>query len=144
MTLSKNKPFGKNKYYNIQKGKKENHFFFLFPSIVISPKKFLHWDIRMFSIFLGWGKYYIQFNIFETIKNTSTEVLKPDMVALLSLLKSEGLTLSSEAKSMNQALEFLNKNSFLTLLLKNGNLEHPYLKEIISSYFRNQNFIIEK
>ena len=68
MKKSRNRNLGKNKFYNIQKGKKEHGFFFFLPTIMVSPKKFLHWDLIMFSIFLGWGSYFIQFNIFEVVK----------------------------------------------------------------------------
>ena len=144
MSQGRNHPLGANKFYNIQKGKKDNHFFFVLPSLIVSPKKFLHWDIMMFSIFLGWGKYYIQFNVFETVKDISTEVLKNNMADLLSILRASELTLSPDPKSMNIALDFLNKNPFLVSILKNGNVNHPYVKSIISSYFQNQSFITEK
>lgn len=145
MIKSPNKPLGKNKYYNFQKGKKEHDFFFLFPSVLISPKKFLNWDTIMFSIFLGWGKYYIQYNVFEIIKNNSAEVQKTDMVALLNVLKSENLHLSNENdNAVSNVLDYLNKNKFLICLLKNSNLQHPYIKSVIVSYFKNQPFIIQK
>lgn len=144
MRQSKNKSLSKNKYYNIQRGKKDNYFFFLLPSIVISPKKFLHWDVRMFSIFFGWGKYYLQYNIFETIRDSNTQVLKEDMMRLLQLLKKENLYLDSQQPSMKLALEYLNNNTYIINLLKNSNLEHTYIKKIIASYFKDLPFIVEK
>jgi hypothetical protein len=144
MIQSHNKSLGKNKYYNTQIGKKDNSFFFLLPSIVISSKRFLHWDIMMFSIFIGLGRYYIQFNIFETVKNTSIEILKQDIVALLAVLKTDNLILISDNNSINLVIDYLNKNTFLILLLKNANLQHNYINKIIIAYFKEQPFIIQK
>ena len=84
MTTTKNKNVNKNKFYNVQKGKYNNDFFFILPTISISPNKLLHWDMKMFTIFFAWGKYYYQVNVFEIIKNTNTEVFKDNMVSLLN------------------------------------------------------------
>lgn len=143
MRQSENKSLGKKKHYNIQRGKKDNHFFFVFPGIVISPKKFLHWDIMMFSIFLGWGRYFIQFNIFETVKDTSTAIMKPDMINLLGFLRSKGLTFLTDPKNTNMVLEYLNKNPYLITLIKNSNLHHPYISHVILSHFEHQPFILD-
>lgn len=144
MIQSSNKSLGKNKYYNTQKGKKDNHFFFILPSILISPKKFLNWDTIMFSIFLGWGRYYIQYNIFETVKNTSTEVLKSDMVSLLNVLKTDNLFIINDTNSMNNVILHLQKNPYLINILKNANLSHPYSQKIINSYFKDLPFVSSK
>lgn len=137
MIKSQNYPLGKNKFYNIQRGKKDNHFFFILPSIIISPKKFLHWDVMMFSIFIAWGSFFVQFNIFEIVKDTNTEVFKENMANLLSILKSSGYTIAD----MQAALDYLNKNTYLIQVIKNANLEHPYIKNLILSFFQSQPFI---
>ena len=137
MKTSKNYNLGKNKFFNIAKGKKENKFFFCLPSVVISPKHFLYWDTVMFSVFIVWGSYFIQFNICEIVKNTSTEVFKETMSSLVKFLKASNL----EIKDGNAALGFLNKNPHVTQVLKNANLEHPYVKTILSGAFQSQPFI---
>lgn len=137
MKTSKNYNLGKNKFFNIAKGKKENKFFFFLPSIVISPKHFLYWDTVMFSVFFVWGSYFIQFNICEIVKNTSTEVFKETMSSLVNLLKLSNL----EIKDGNAALNFLNKNPYVTQVLKNANLEHSYVKIILTGVFQTQAFI---
>jgi hypothetical protein len=137
MKKSENKNFGKNKFYNIYKGKKENGYFFWFPSISTSPKKMLNWDISVFSIFLAWGKYFFQINMCEIIKDTSSEVFRDNMVSLISILKSYNLKIDD----VSRALEYLNKNQFIVLLLKNSQTSHPYVKQVIHSYIYNQPFI---
>lgn len=140
MKTSKNYNIGKNKFFNIAKGKKDNHFFFCLPSIVIAPKSFLNWDTVMFSIFIAWGKFFIQFNICEIVKNTSPEVYKETMSSLMGVLKSLGIDIVDGPASLN----FLNKNPHLTQIVKNGNLNHTYIKIIFSHYFQNQPFVKTK
>lgn len=137
MKKSANKPFGKNKFFNIYKGKKENSYFFILPCVSISPKKNLHWDMTIFSIFLAWGNYFIQFNICEIVKDTNTEVYKENMVGLIKVLKTANLMISD----MQAALEFLQKNPYLVNIIKNANLEHPYVKNLLISQIQQQNFI---
>lgn len=144
MRQSKNKPLGKNKYYNIQKGKKENGLFFLLPSIVISPKKMSHWHISMSSIFFGIGKYYLQYNIFETVKDINTQVRKEDMVNLLQVLKTENFGFTQDENSVKRALLFLSQNPSLVTLLKNANLKHDYNKKIIIDFVKDSDFVMKK
>ena len=149
MKQSKNKPlpFFKGKYYNTQVGDKQNHFVFYLPSVVRSPKVFLSWDIMMFSIFIGIGTKFIQFNIFETIKNTNTNFSRSDLDKLLKLLKSEGLEIildKNHENNLRELTSFLDKNSYILILLKNAQEEHPYIKTIIASYFKEQNFVTSR
>lgn len=137
MSKSKNKSLSKNKFYNIQKGKYSEDYFFILPTIGLSPKKLLHWDMKMFTIFLAWGRYYLQINIFEIIKNTNTEVFKENMVTLLNFLKSNKLTIND----IPSALDYLNKNNYLVQLLKNSDLKHPYIKTLLLSIFQNLSFV---
>jgi hypothetical protein len=136
MIKSKNKTLNKNKFYNIQKGKYLD-FLFILPTISISPKKLLHWDMKMYSIFLAWGRFYYQINIFEIIKNSNTEVFKENMVTLLNFLKSNKLTIND----IPGALDYLNKNNYIVQLLKNSDLSHPYIKSLLVSIFQNLSFI---
>jgi hypothetical protein len=66
MKKSFNKPVGKSttKFYNVYKGKNENKYFFYLPCIGVSPTKNLHWGMKVRSIFLAWGNWFIQYNIF--------------------------------------------------------------------------------
>lgn len=137
MKKSRNYTLGKNKFFNIQKGRKENQFFFFLPTIMSSPKKLLHWDLIMFSIFLGWGNFFIQFNIFEVVKDTNTEVYKENMSTLMVFLKNNGLGIND----MQAALEFLNKNNYIVQLIKNSNLEHPYIKAVFLQTLQGLPFI---
>jgi hypothetical protein len=137
MNKSKNKIINKNKFFNIQKGKFNEDFFFILPTISFSPKKFLNWDMKMFSVFLAWGRYYYQINIFEIIKNTNTQLFKENMVTLLNFLKTNKLTIND----IPAALDYLNKNNYLIQLIKNSNLEHPYIKALILNIFQNLPFI---
>lgn len=137
MKTSKNYSIGKNKFFNIAKGKKNNHFFFCLPSIVIAPKSFLNWDTVMFSIFIAWGNFFIQFNICEIVKNTNQEVYKETMTSLMSVLKSIGIDIVDGPESLN----FLNRNPYLTQIVKNANLSHVYIKNILFHYFQNQPFV---
>lgn len=137
MKTSKNYNLGKNKFFNIAKGKKENTFFFVFPTIVISPKHFLYWDTVMFSIFVSWGNYYLQLNICEIVKNTNTEVYRETMNSLMNALKA----INMEVADGPAALSFLNKNTYITQIIKNADLNHNYIKMLFTTIFQNQPFI---
>lgn len=137
MIKTKNKTINKNKFYNVQKGKNNDDFFFVFPTISISPKKLLHWDMKMFTVFFAWGKYYYQVNVFEIIKNTNTEVFKDTMLNLISFLKTHKLTITD----IPTALDYLNKNNYLVQLIKNSDLKHPYIKTLLLSIFQNLSFV---
>ena len=138
MIKTKNKDLNKNKFYNIQKGKQADDFFFILPTISISPKRLLHWDMKMFTIFIAWGKYYYQINVFEIIKNSNTEVFKDNMVVLLNFLKTNKLTIND----IPTALDYLNKNNYLVQLIKNSDLKHPYVKALMLSIFQNVSFVV--
>ena len=144
MTKSTNKKLGKNKYYNSEKGKRDNHFFFLLPSIIITPKKFLTWDTKMFSVFFGIGRYFAQYNVFEEIKDNSISIQKNNMVELLECLRAEGLYLDTDNYHVNSIIEFLNKNQYIILLLKNSNLQHSYIRKIIYDSFKEQKFMTDE
>jgi len=139
MIKSKNKNLNKNKFYNIQKGKYTDDFLFILPTISVSPKKLLHWDMKMYSIFFAWGRFYYQINIFEIIKNSNTEVFKENMVSLLNFLKANKLTITD----IPAALDYLNKNNYIVQLIKNSDLTnpHPYIKSLLISIFQNLTFI---
>lgn len=146
-SINKPLPFFKGKYYNTQVGEKQNHFVFYLPSIVKSPKVFLNWDIMMFSIFIGIGRKFIQFNIFENIKNTSTNFSRPDLDKLLNILRSENLDIildKNHESNLRDLTLFLEKNSYILVLLKNAKEDHPYIRTIIASYFKDQSFITYK
>ena len=138
MIKTKNKDLNQNKFYNIQKGKQADDFFFILPTISISPKRLLHWDMKMFTIFIAWGKYYYQINVFEIIKNSNTEVFKDNMVVLLNFLKANKLTIND----IPTALDYLNKNNYLVQLIKNSDLKHPYVKALMLSIFQNVSFVV--
>lgn len=140
MKTSKNYNLGVNKFFNISKGKRENKFLFFLPTVIVSPKHFLSWDTVMFSVFIVWGRYFIQFNICEIVKNTNIEIFKETVMTLVKFLKGLHLEISDN----NAALGFLNKNPHVIQVLKNANLEHPYIKNVLSSTFHNQSFVKTK
>lgn len=140
MEISANKSLGKNKFYNVQKGKSGNKFRFILPTIMVSDKKILSWDLKMYSIFFSWLKFYYQINIFESFRDNNLEVYKENMEALLNILKSFGYSISD----MHLALEFLNKNHYIVKLIKNSNLNHSYIRNIIFSYVQHQPWIKAK
>lgn len=140
MRTSENKKLGKNKFYNYIKGKQENKFFFFLPTVMKSSKHYLSWDTLMFSLFFAWGRSFIQFNICEVVQNTNTNVYKETMVSLIQCLKESNLEIKETAKAVN----FLEKNSHIVLVLKNGNTEHHYIKNLIVNALANQPFIQTK
>lgn len=139
MKISNNKPlpFGKNKFYNIIKGKKDNGYTFYLPTFCISPKKNLNWDMSLFSIFFAVGKYFYQFNICEVIRDTSTDVCKEDMLKLINYLKTEKLSIHN----LQDALSFFKKNKYLVTIIKNSELKHPYTNTVLLSALEHQSFI---
>ena len=74
MKTTKNKAFGKNKFYNFYINKKENEYFFIFPVVGFSNSKNISWDIKMSSFFIAWGRSFIQLNLFEVVKDSNSDV----------------------------------------------------------------------
>ena len=74
MKTTKNKAFGKNKFYNFYINKKENEYFFIFPVVGFSNSKNISWDIKMSSFFIAWGRSFIQLNLFEVVKDSNLDV----------------------------------------------------------------------
>lgn len=144
MKQSSNKKLGKDKYYNTQRGKKDDNFFFILPGLFVSPKKILYWDTEMFSIFLGWGKYFIQYNIFKSIQNTNVEIDKKLMLDLFNILKKENYYLNTDDFTIKDIIGYLEKNTHIIKIVKNANLEHHYIQTIIVNLLKNQPFIIQK
>lgn len=144
MNTSKNKPlpFAKNKFFNISKGKKENGYTFIFPTICISPKKNLHWGMSLFSIYLGFSKYFLQFNICEITRDNNTVILKEDAANILNMLKENSLGVDPE--KMADFFNFIKNNKHIITISKNSDLQHPYIQIILISYIQNQDFIIDK
>lgn len=137
MTKTRNRSLGAKKFYNIEKGNKDSGFFFFLPTIMLSPKKLLDWEILTFSIFISWGHFYLQINIFEIIRDTNTEVFKENMIKLMGFLKNNDLAIHD----MPATLEFLKKNPYIVSLIKNSNLDHPYIQAIFLSNFQNVPFL---
>lgn len=144
MKQSANKKLGKNKYYNSQRGKKEDDFFFILPSLFISPKKIIYWDTEMFSVFLGWGKYFIQYNIFNTIQKTDVAINKDTVIKIFNILKKENFYLNTETHNIKDLISFLENNNYIIKIINNANLEHHYVKTVIINSLKNQPFIIQK
>jgi hypothetical protein len=55
----------------------------------------------------------------------------------MGFFKSNGFSITD----MQAALEFLNKNIYLVQLIKNSNIDHPYIKTVFLSTFQNLPFI---
>ena len=139
MKSTQNKYYSKNnkKFINWIKGKSENKYFFVLPSIVISPKRNLHWDMTIKSIFFGIGRFYMQCNMCEIVKDNSLELTKEFYEKLL-----QGLKLCSlKVNDTTSCLEFLKNNIFIIQILRNSSIEHPYVRKVLQSYFTNQPFI---
>ncbi|NCQ50344.1 hypothetical protein GW796_00300 [archaeon] len=138
MKKSVNKSFLGNskKFYNVYKGKNSGRYFFLFPCIGISQKKNLHWDMTIKSYFFAWGYSFIQYNVCEVVGDASLELTKENFESLKKLLKSSNITIVD----LPVSLKFIKNNMHIVQLLKNSNLEHPYVKKIIYGYFQNQPF----
>lgn len=137
MKKSKNHSLGKTKFFNFYRGKQENNFFFILPTIIVSPKRILNWDMVLSSIFLSWGRSYIQFNICEVVKDTSTEVHKEHIANLMAILKTGNLSITD----LPPVLEYINKNPHIINILKNANLNHPYVRTVLIGYFNNLPFV---
>lgn len=144
MKQSINKKLTKNKYYTYQSGKKEDGFFFILPSIFISPKKISDWETEMFSIFFGWGKYFIQYNIFKIIQNSNTEINREVVSKIFNILKENGLQLNQSQYNMKDLLLFLEENPYIIKIINNANIQHHYIKSIIINIFKSQAFITSK
>ncbi len=139
MTTSKNRFLSKNKYYNINKGVQD--YLFLLPSISLSSKRNFQWDMTVFSIFIAWGKFFIQINIYEIIKDIDSKMTKENMQKLIGVLKSAQLTINPDPEEMKKAIEFINKNPYIMQIIKNGNLSHHYVRTILVQNFYHQSFI---
>lgn len=127
----------KTRFTNWIKGKADNNYLYVFPTIVISPKKNLHWDMTIKSVFFGFWKYYAQYNVCEIVKDNSVEFTKEIYEKLLAGLKLANLKVN-DTKS---CLEFMKNAQFITQILRNSNIEHPYVRKVLFIYFSQQPFI---
>ncbi len=139
MIKSTNKPIknSSKKFYNVYKGKNENKYFFYLPCIGVSPRKNLHWDMTVKSIFLAWGSRFIQYNIYEVVSDTSLELSKENYEALKKALKFSNMAITDA----QAAMAFIKNNIYIVQVLRNSNVEHPYVKKVLATYFQNQPFI---
>lgn len=141
MKKSLNKPLGQNskKFYNVYKGENENKYFFYLPCIGVSPRKNLHWGMTVRSIFFAWGSWFIQYNICETVSDTSIELTKDCYENLKKCLLASGMKINDLQGAMN----FIKSNIYVVQILRNSNTDHPYVRKILATYFQNQPFIEE-
>lgn len=135
MKKSTNSDLTKNKFYNIYSGK--NKFFFILPCISFSSKKLFSWDLSLQSIFVAFGNFYFQINIFEKIQNSSNELYKDNLNTFINFLKMYKLNI----KNTQEVIDFLNKNTYIIKLINNSNLEHPYTKVLLGQILYSQNII---
>ena len=139
MKTTKNKAFGKNKFYNFYINKKENEYFFIFPVVGFSNSKNISWDIKMSSFFIAWGRLFIQLNLFEVVKDSNLDVSSNIVAQLEKVL----ITMKLKITDKEMMLEFLGKNAHLVTILKNANLNHHYVKSLLGQYLQGQSFIEE-
>lgn len=132
-----NKNISSTKFYNIYKSKGEQQYFFVLPTIGTSPKKNLHWDITIKSYFFGFLNWFIQYNVYEVIGDSSTDLSKENFEKLKKILRQQGLIISN----MQDCLTFIRDNIYIVQVLKNTNHEHPYVSKILSQFFMNQSFV---
>lgn len=139
MKKSLNKPIGKTarKFYNFYKGKNESKYFFYLPCIGISPKKNLHWGMTVRSVFFAWGTWFIQYNICRVVSDTSLELTKDCYEDLKQCLQSSGMKIND----LQSAMTFIKNNIYIVQILRNSNMQHPYVKKVLATYFQNQPFI---
>ena len=139
MKTTKNKAFGKNKFYNFYINKKENEYFFIFPVVGFSNSKNISWDIKMSSFFIAWGRSFIQLNLFEVVKDSNLDVSSNIVAQLEKVL----ITMKLKITDKEMMLEFLGRNAHLVTILKNANLNHHYVKSLLGQYLQGQSFIEE-
>jgi len=135
----KNIYFGKRKFFNFSKGRNKDHFF-LFPSLIFTHEKRISWDLVKGSVTLAFLVWYFQINIFNIVQNSSKEIFKQDVASIIKILKDSKYAI----KDMNLLIKFLQDNIYLVQLVKNINIEHPYVKKVILYYFKNCDFIIQE
>lgn len=131
MKKTVNKTLSSSKFYNSYKGKGEQQYFFLIPTIGISSKKNLHWDITIKSYFFGWLNWFVQYNVYEVIGDSSLELSKENFELLKKILRQHGLLISNK----QDCLTFIKDNIYIVQILKNTNPEHPYVSKIINQFF---------
>jgi hypothetical protein len=107
------------------------------PCIGVSPTKNLHWGMKVRSIFLAWGNWFIQYNICEVVSDTNLELTKEGYENLKKSLQSSGMVINDLQGAMN----FIKNNIHIVQILRNSNTEHPYVKKVLATYFHNQPFI---
>lgn len=143
MYISKNKPCGRNRFYNIQKNDTSGCFFVL-PTITVTNKKIADWGTEMQGFFFGFLKWCVQINIFKENFNKSLVADKALLNDLLKILRENGLGMAFGVKSMQDTIDFLEKNKHIIVTLKNANIDHPYIKAVICQTFSAQPFITER
>lgn len=140
MALSKNyypNPKNPKKFINIEYGKRIFHNYYLIPTIVVSSKRRVSWDIEGYFVVFTFLNFYLQFNINQIVKDTSLEIFRKDMEKLIVTLKA----CSFEITNLNMLIDYLNENPFLITLIKNSNPLHTYHIEVVKHFLQNQVFV---
>lgn len=140
MKISQNKfnP-NKTKFTNWIKGKSDNNFYYLLPTIVVSPKKNLHWDMTIKTFFFGFLNYYAQYNVCEIVKDNSSEFTKEVYGKLEAGLRLSNLKIIDQ----KACLEYMKNATFLTQILRNSTIEHPYVRKVLYLYLSQQSFVAQ-
>jgi hypothetical protein len=136
-SLNKPMPGNSKKFYNVYQGKNENNYYFFFPCIGVSQTKNLHWDMTVKSYFFAFAKWFIQYNVYEVVGDNSTELSKDCYESLKKSLKFSNMNITD----IKEAMVFIKNNIYIVQILRNSNLDHPYVKKILASLFQGQSFI---
>ena len=138
---SPNKYLGSNTFINYEVANKSYHHLFLFPTVIITPRRSISWEISAFSLILAWFGFFIQFNICRITKTSNKEIYKKNVQSLVNLLAEEGIRVNDA----NKLLDYLTQYPQIVLILKNANLQHNYIKKTLRAMFVNSDFVsIEK
>lgn len=134
---SKNRYFGSNTFVNYEVANKSYHRIFLLPTIIITPRRSISWEISAFSLIMAWFGFFIQFNICSINKTSNKEIYKKNVQSLITILAEEGIRVNDA----NKLLDYLTQYSQITLILKNANLQHNYIKKTLRAMFINVDFV---
>lgn len=120
----------------IKKGK-DTQLFFCLPTIIIKPYQTNSWVSAKKIVLLGFLHYYVRFELIQIKRKIDYTIDQEIMERLNTVLNTQGFFISEP----NKMQSFLKANSNLILLLRNGDIHHPYFQDTMINLLQFEPFV---
>lgn len=149
--MKENKTLTKRKMYSVDKENKHRIFFFL-PTIMLSKKKLIDWDVYARGLFFGFLKWHVQINFFTKVQENngdlegfpkSAEEKERIYSNLLWMLSQQNLRLIASDSAKQRLEVFLRENDNLVRIIRNADPKNVYIQLIMYEYFKELPYFVK-